>query len=125
MSSHVPSGLPERIRILKSVLDEVTPRSFDEWLHSFENDGSPEDELLIWECIALTYSTFVETHTLTAEAKEEVISVLLLCSMGMTEEYAKSKRKVLRESEIWILFTLYRASADATIAVNNGRQTSY
>ena len=105
-----------------SVVDEVYPRSLDEWVNGFECDSRPELELLIWECIALTYGTFVENRPLSLEAKKEAISVLLQCSMGVTEENIKSKHNALRKAEVWILVALYRASADATIAVNNGRQ---
>jgi hypothetical protein len=63
MSSPLPSGFIERIRTLKSILDEVYPKSFDDWVHGFELDVNPEKELLIWECIALTYGTFVESRT--------------------------------------------------------------
>lgn len=125
MLSQLPSGFVERIRILKSTLDEVYPKSFDDWVHGFELDGNPEQELLIWECMALTYSVFVENRTLSAEAKEETIQVILQCSLGRTEEYLQSQRKVLRNAEIQNLFSLYRASAEATLAVNHGRQTSH
>lgn len=125
MSSHLPSGFAERIRSLKPILDEVYPRTFDEWVNSFEVDGNPEQELLIWECITLTYSTFVENRALSMGAKKEVMNILLQCSMGLTDEDIQSKRKVLHEAAVQSLLTLYRASAEATCAVNNGRQTSY
>lgn len=125
MSSQLPSGFAERIRMLKSILDEVYPRTFDEWVNSFEVDGNPEQELLIWDCITLTYSTFVESRPLSVAAKKEVMNVLLQCSMGMTDEDIQSKRKVLHEAAVQSLLTLYRASAEATCAVDNGRQTSY
>ena len=124
MSSPVPSDFVKRIRTLKSILDEVFPKSFDDWVHGFELDRNPEKELLIWECIALTYGTFVESRALSVEAKKETIQVMLQCSLGRAEEYLKSKRKVLRDAEIQNLFTLYRASAEATLAVNQGRQKS-
>lgn len=123
MSSHLPSGFAERIRSLKSILDEAYSRTFDEWVNSFEVDGNPEQELLIWECITLTYSTFVESRPLSIEAKKEVMNALLQCSMGMTDEDIQSKRNVLHEAAVQSLLTLYRASAEATCAVDNGRQT--
>lgn len=124
MSSPLPSDFVKRIRTLKSILDEVCPKSLDVWVRGFELDVNPEKELLIWECIALTYSTFVEGQTLSVEAKKETIQVMLQCSLGRTAEYLKSKRKVLRDAEVLNLFTLYRASAEATLAVSQGRQKS-
>ncbi len=108
MSSQLPSGFAERIRILKSILDEVYPRTFNEWVNSFEVDGNPEQELLIWECITLTYSTFVENRPLAMAAKKEVMNVLLQCSMGMTDEDIQSNRKVLHEAAVQSLLTLLR-----------------
>ena len=126
MSSHLPSGFDERIRIFKSVLDEVYPRSFEDWYQVLENDGSPKDELLIWECIALTYTTFVESRALSFVARKEVLSILLQCSMCVPEEQLlNSPNKYLPVAAIQSLLTLYHASADATIAVDIGRQTSF
>jgi hypothetical protein len=124
LSSPLASGFIERIRTLKSILDEVFPKSLDVWVRGFELDVNPEKELLIWECIALTYGTFVESRTLSVEAKKEAINVILQCSLGRTVEYVlNSKSKVLRDAEVLNLFTLYRASAEATLAVSQGRQT--
>jgi len=124
LSSPLPSDFVKRIRTLKSILDEVVPKSFDDWVRGFELDVNPEKELLIWECIALTYGTFVESRTLSVEAKKEAINVMLQCSLGRTAEYLNSKSKVLRDAEVLNLFTLYRASAEATLAVSQGRQKS-
>lgn len=124
MSLPLASGFIERIKTLKSILDEVYPKSFDDWVHGFELDWNPEQELLIWECIALTYNAFVESRTLSAEAKEETIQVILQRSLGRNEEYIlNSKRKFLRNAEVQNLLSLYQASAEATFAVNQGRQT--
>ena len=125
MSSPLTSDFVKRIRTLKSILEEVYPKSFDDWVHGFELDVNPEKELLIWECIALTYGTFVEGRTLSVEAKKEAINFILQCSLGRTAAYIlNSKSKVLRDAEVLNLFTLYRASAEATLAVSQGRQKS-
>lgn len=125
MSSRLTNDFAKRIFTLKSILDEVYLHSFDDWVHAFELDGNPEKELLIWECIALTYGTFVEGLTLSIEAKKEAISVILQRSLGRTEEYIlNSKHKGLRNSEVLRLLSLYRASAEATFEVNRWRQKS-
>jgi hypothetical protein len=122
--SNLPSGFMERIRTLKSILDEVYPKSFDDWVEGFELDGNPEKELLIWECMALTYSTFVEGRTLSVEAKKEAINVILQFSLGRTEEYIlNSKRKVLHKVEVIGLVDCYRAAAETIFTINQGRQT--
>lgn len=124
MTSSLPIGFVERIKTLKSIVDEVYPKSLADWVAGFELDSNPEKELLIWECIAITYNVFVENRTLTLPEKEEAIQVSLLCSLGVTEEEAQSKRKVLTCSQIQNLFTAYRASAEATLAVHRGRQSA-
>ena len=124
MSSHLPHGFAERIRIIKSILDDVFPKSVDDWVNGFERDSNPEKELLIWECIALTFSTFMESRKLSADAKKEAIGTLLQCSMGMPEAAVLTKRKNLRGSDIRDLFVIYRASAEAMLAVDKSRQMS-
>lgn len=122
MPSSLTSDFVKRIHTLKTILDEVFPKSLDVWVHGFELDVNPEKELLIWECIALTYSTFVESRPLSMEAKKQVINILLQCSLGRTMEYIlNSNSKVLGAAEVLNLFTLYRASAEATLAVRDGK----
>ena len=124
--SSLPSGFDERIRILKTVLDEVFTKTIDEWVNGFECDRNPEKELLVWECIALTYNTFVESRALPLDSKKEAIGILLLYSTGVPEKkLLKSKHKFLPVAAVQSLLTLYKASAGATIAVNHGRQTSH
>lgn len=116
------SSFVARVRALKAILDEVYPKSFDEWVQGFELDGNPERELLIWECIALTYRTFAEGRVRPMEAKEEALQVTLQCSLGRTEEYIlTNERKVLHKVEILGLVDCYRAAAEAICAINQGR----
>ena len=123
MSSPLTSDFVKRIRTLKSILDEVYPKSFDDWVHGFELDVNPEKELLIWECMALTYSTFMEGRSLSLEAKTEAINVILQASLGRTDEYIlNSKRKILPYGAVQNLLDLYQVSAEATFAVNQLRQ---
>ena len=129
MSSPLTSSFIARIRALKAILDEVYPKSFDDWVEGFELDGNPERELLIWECMALTYRSFTDTFTggraLSMEAKEEVLQVTLQCSLGSTEEYIlKHERKVLHKVEILGLVDCYRAAAETIFAINQERQSN-
>ena len=122
MSPPLTSGFVARIRALKEILDEVYPKSFDDWVQGFELDGNPERELLVWECMALAYRTFAEGGALSIEAKEEALHVTLQCSLRRTEEYIlKSDRKVLHKVEILAPVDCYRASAETIFAVNRGR----
>jgi len=124
MSPPLKSSFVARIRALKTILDEVYPKSFDDWVWGFELDGNPERELLIWECMALTYRTFAESRARSMEAKEEALQVILQCSLGRTEEYIlKNERKVLHKVEILGLVDSYRAAAETIFAINQGRET--
>jgi hypothetical protein len=128
VSPLLTSSFVARIRALKETLDEVYPKSFDDWVVGFEPDLDPERELLLWECMALTYrsftDTFTEGRTLSTEAKEEVLQVTLQCSLGRSEEYIlKSVRKVLHKVEILGLVDCYRASAETIFAINQRRQS--
>ena len=122
MSPPLATGFIARVRALKAILDEVYPKSFDDWAQGIELDGNPERELLTWECMALTYRTFTEGRALSTEAKEEVLQITLQCSLGRTEEYIlKSKRKALHKVEILGLVSCYRAAAETIFAVNQVR----
>lgn len=123
MSSPLTTGFVARVRALKANLDEIYPKTFDDWVSGFELDGNPERELLMWECMALTYRTFAEGRTLSIEAKEEALRVILQCSLGRSEEYMlKRKRNALHKVEILGLVNCYRAAAESTFAINQGRE---
>ena len=122
MSPPLTSGFVSRIRALKAILDEVYPKSFDDWVQGFELDGNPERELLIWECMALTYRNFAAGRMLSMKAKEEALQVTLQCSLGKPEEYIlKSERKVLHKVEILGLVDCYRAAAETIFTINQVR----
>jgi len=124
VSPPLTTGFIARIRALKGILDEVYPKSFEDWVQGFELDGNPERELLIWECMALAYRTFTEGAALSLEAKEEALQVALQCSLGRTEEHIlKGERKVLHTVEILALVDCYRAAAETIFAIKQGRET--
>ncbi|MBI3373737.1 MAG: hypothetical protein HY017_18595 [Betaproteobacteria bacterium] len=117
------SSFIARVGALKAILDEVYPKSFDDWVQGFELDGNPERELLVWECMALTFRTFAEGRVRSTEAKAAALQVILQCSLGRTEEYIlKNKQKVLHKVEILGLVNCYRAAAETTFAINQGRE---
>ena len=122
MSLPLTTGFIARIHALRDILDEVYPKSIDDWVQGFELDGNPERELLVWESMALTYHTFVTDGALSMEAKEEALSVILQCALGRTEEYIlKRERKVLVAVEILALVDCYRAAAETIFVINQGR----
>jgi len=111
-----------RVQALKSTLDEVYPKSLEDWLKGFEHDWNPEPELLVWECMALAYRTFTEGAALSKEAKGEALDVTLQCSLGKTEEQIlNSEHKVLHTVEVLALVDCYRAAAETTFAIEKER----
>lgn len=117
------AGFSARVKALKAILDDVYPKSIEDWMQGFEFDGNPERELILWECMALTYRNFTDSRTLSPEAKEEVLQVTLQCSLGRTEEHLlKGRRKFLQKVEILGLVDCYRAAAEAIFTINQGRQ---
>lgn len=122
VSPPLTTGFIVRIRALKAILDEVYPKSLDDWVQGFELDGNPERELLSWECMALTYRNFTDGRALSREAKEEALQITLQCSLGRTEEYIlRSERKVLHNLEVLGLVDCYRAAAETMYAISQGR----
>lgn len=124
MSPPLTSDSIARIKAFKAILDEVYPKSLDDWIQGFELDWNHERELLMWECMALTYRTYTEGRVLSMEAKHEVLQVALDCSLGRTEEYILKKTwTAFQKIEILGLVDCYRAAAEAIYAVNRGRKT--
>lgn len=123
VSPPLTAGFVARIQALKAILDEVYPKTLDDWLQGFELDWNPERELLTWECMALAYRTFAEGAALSTEAKEAALRITLQCSLGRTEEYLlRTERKVLHKVEILGLVDCYRAAAEAIFMINQGRE---
>ena len=123
MSPPLSTGFIARVQTLKEALDEVYPKSFDDWIEGFEFDGNPENELLLWECMALTYRNFTDGRSFSREAKEAVLQITLQCSLGRTEKHILSKEhKTLQKVEILGLVDCYRAAAEAIFTINQGRQ---
>jgi hypothetical protein len=123
VSPPLPTGFIARVRALKATLDEVFPKSFEDWVQGFELDCNPEKELLIWECMTLAYNTFTEGRTLSIQAQKEAFQVTLQYSLGRTDEYIlKNERKVLHTAEIRALVDCYHAAAETVFAIKQGRE---
>ena len=77
----LPSDLSSRVKALKQVLDEVYPKSLEEWEDGFLRDLHPEKEVAICERIAAVYEA---TKHLTKDepGRREAFKVLLTCSVS-------------------------------------------
>ena len=74
---------------LKASLDEVYPRTIDEWEDGFRRDRNPEKEIAIWLHIAEVYETFTCGRPLSLEAKQDYLKVLLACGTMPHEHVLK------------------------------------
>lgn len=54
--------LIERIKAYKEILADVEPSSLEQALDDFKRDRNPENEVRVWEKIALTYKHYCEVH---------------------------------------------------------------
>jgi hypothetical protein len=75
-----------RIRRIKETFAEVDNRTLDKWIDGFRREPNIEREMGLCELMAMAYSRYVESHTLTLEGKNEVFKVVILRSMASEEE---------------------------------------
>src|SRR5687767_13446727 len=67
---------------LKEALDEVCPRTIEEWEHGFRLDNDPASEIALWLHMAKVYRTYIEDHHCSAEQRREVFRTVITCSMA-------------------------------------------
>lgn len=123
MSRPLSANLLARIAQIKASLDDVYPKSSQEWIEGFELDGAPEREILVWECMAMAYRAFADTHMLSPQQKDDVLKCLLGCTFGRDEETLLGRVTNLAQNEIHTLAQHYRASVAAIYATDQLRQT--
>jgi hypothetical protein len=118
MPRRLSAGFIAHIARIKTILDEVEPKSMEDWKKGFLLDGNPSQELFIWECIANTYQAVTHGRSLGAEAKHEVLMLAFACSFG--EEHAEKKaasRTYLDAESAASVSMHYRAAATAAAAI--------
>ncbi|MGZ8899833.1 MAG: hypothetical protein ACXW3Z_07040 [Limisphaerales bacterium] len=74
--------LRNAIRTIKDALDEVYPRSFDDWEDGFRKDTNPEYEIALWLHIASTYEQLTDGTTTTFAERRDIFKVLVNCSIS-------------------------------------------
>lgn len=80
-----------RIHQIAEEMAEVYPQSDEEWIDGFAADRQPEREIVIWEIVALAYSSFVQARDLSTAAKREVLNLALNRSLGCSEQAVLKK----------------------------------
>jgi hypothetical protein len=97
---------------IKAILDEVEPKSMDDWIEGFALEGNPARELFVWECIANTYNAVTHDCALTPEAKQEAFMLAFHCSFGDAHAEASACRYLHPDAAAEIV-ARYRAAAAA------------
>lgn len=77
------------IRLIRASLWDVYPRSLKFWLDGFKRDLNPEREIAIWERIACVYLEYIKMQELSNKQKPFAFHVIVLLSMGYTNEDLK------------------------------------
>ena len=78
-----------RVRKFHSMLAEVDGMTIEERVDCFRRDLHPENEIVVWEAIARAFERFCRARDLSADAKRDVYSLLLMRSMTTEAETLK------------------------------------
>lgn len=129
MNESVPPQLPPelvaRIAAIKAAVDEVYPKSMEDWLHGFAMDWRPAREIFIWECMAFAYASFVDERDLPIEYKMEVLTVLMHCSFGKSlQDLAKESWKQVDAAQLGELFNHYEVTQKVVRAIHLANQAA-
>lgn len=104
--------LVTRVRAVAYALREVDANTDTEWIERFALDHDPRRQIAIWEVMALAYSSCVITQELSAEARQEVYSVIVLKSLGETEAHIiEHPGNLLDESDRREILEQFQAAA--------------
>jgi hypothetical protein len=75
---HPPFGpeVRQRLAVLRQTLEEVCPRTLEEWEDGFRRDTHPEQEIALLSMMAGCYRHFTEGRNLPAGQKRDVYEVI-------------------------------------------------
>jgi len=80
----LPNGFILRLQKVKEILKEVETSSLEKSINNFQRDWHPEDELRIWEAMALRYQEYTEKYpNLSIEEKKNIFSTILLSTIAV------------------------------------------
>ena len=109
--STLPSALIGRIRLIRSALLEVYPRSMEFWLDGFMRDAHPSKEIGLWERLSAVYLEYVNASKVkNLHDKESIFKALfgiwisasnvdeILKGSGNSEDDIYKMRRMIFES---------------------------
>lgn len=98
----LPIELIIRVRVIRTILFDVYPHSFEFWIEGFQRDLHPENEIHIWEKIATCYSeSIIVLKILEGQKKQEVFSLTFGLFNGIEKEEVEINH--LTENEVQIV----------------------
>ena len=119
--SELPSELIDRIKVFKEKLSEVELIPVETTINNFKCDKNPENEILIWERIANTYTQYLHDNPSTELSfKKDVYSVLLRLTMGVSDFHDVK----LTNEQINELFTVMGITRE-TISTHSEHETFF
>ncbi len=98
--NELPPALASRVETLRSVLAEVCPMTREQWLDSLQRDMNPEKEVLWWERVAGSFTTFVSKRDFSPNQRQAVFKILFGLSSGMREQDLAADLAKLSESDL-------------------------
>ena len=97
-----------RIRNIRYILQEVFPQEFSEMTLNFMRDMHPENEIRIWEGIAVAFACYKELYAPSLEEQEEVYRLLLHSSISNIEEtFEDDSYKILDKQKKMQIYTIW------------------
>ena len=92
--------LRERVAVMRKKLGDADIMSLEEWLKGFAMDRNPEKEIATWEKVAISFEREVARREVTRGQKVNIITVLVMTSMGMTPREIISSNPALKKLDV-------------------------
>ena len=86
----LPNELLVRVRLIHQILGDVLEQTFDEMMDLFSRDLHPQQEIEVWERIAVAYQEVQGKFSLSLDEKRTLFKILLGLSMGHQEDIQKA-----------------------------------
>ncbi|MEW6732138.1 MAG: hypothetical protein AB1489_12490 [Acidobacteriota bacterium] len=80
----------EKIKKIKSFLDEVYNLSLEEWEDGFRRDRTPDREIGIWLKIGTFYQNWVKKVCYSMDQKRELLQIILMATTSSKEHLLKT-----------------------------------
>lgn len=116
----LPPTLLKRIRATTDVFQQIDGLSYERAVDLYKRDVNPEENLVLWEEMVRSYTTFCKARCTTADERMDVYRALLLRSMFEEQEAVqRAQPMVLTAAEVRSVVKLYRLPAKPIVVVES------